>query len=91
MKNIKAKWTPWYDLFQNGLSGFGWHSTTNMWIAEDEVWDKLVEVVFTFNGITFISVYSLQTLYVIKKNLISDVEKTSSCWMETQAYRGNKL
>jgi len=50
-----------------------------MWIAEDEVWDKLVEVVFTFNGITFISVYSLQTLYVIKKNLISDVEKTSSC------------
>ena len=51
--------------FQNGLSGFGWDSTTNMWAAEDEVWDKLIEVVFTFNGITFISVYSLQTLYVI--------------------------
>jgi len=47
MKNIKAKWMPCYDLFQNGLSGFGWDSVTNMWIAEDEVWDKLIEVLFT--------------------------------------------
>lgn len=43
MKNIKAKWTPCYDLFQNGLSGFGWDSTTNMWTAEDDVWDRLIE------------------------------------------------
>jgi hypothetical protein len=65
MKNIKAKWTPCYDLFQNDLSGFRCDSTTNMWTAEDEVWHKLIEVIFTFNGITFILVYSLQTLYVI--------------------------
>ena len=56
MENIKAKWTLCYDLFHNGLSGFGWDSTTNMWIVVDEVWDNLIEVVFTFNGIAFISV-----------------------------------
>ncbi|CAK8540884.1 unnamed protein product [Lathyrus sativus] len=43
MKHIKIKFNSCYDLFQNGLSGFGWDSTTNMWIAEDEVWNKLIE------------------------------------------------
>ncbi|CAK8566027.1 unnamed protein product [Lathyrus sativus] len=47
MKHIKTKFNCCYDLFQNGLSGFGWDSTTNMWIAEDNVWNKLIEVLFT--------------------------------------------
>lgn len=47
MKHMKTKFNSCYDLFQNGLSGFGWDSTTNMWIAEDEVWNKLIEVLFT--------------------------------------------
>ncbi|CAK8538557.1 unnamed protein product [Lathyrus sativus] len=42
-KHIKTKFNSCYDLFHNGLSGFGWDSTTNMWIAEDEVWNKLIE------------------------------------------------
>ncbi|CAL5204326.1 unnamed protein product [Lathyrus oleraceus] len=37
MKHIKTKFNSCYDLFQNGLSRFGWDSTTNMWITEDEV------------------------------------------------------
>ncbi|CAK8540092.1 unnamed protein product [Lathyrus sativus] len=43
MKHIKTKLNSCYDLFQNGLSGFGWDSTTNMWITEDEVWNKLID------------------------------------------------
>ncbi|CAK8568966.1 unnamed protein product [Lathyrus sativus] len=43
MKHIKTKFNSCYDLFHNGLSGFGWDSTTNMWIIEDEVWNKLIE------------------------------------------------
>jgi hypothetical protein len=50
MKNIRAKWMPCYDIFQNALSGFRWDSVTHMWDAEDEVWDKLIETLFTSIG-----------------------------------------
>ncbi|GAU41192.1 hypothetical protein TSUD_26170 [Trifolium subterraneum] len=43
MKHIKTKFNACYDLFKIGLSGFAWDAKTNMWIAEPEVWDKLIE------------------------------------------------
>ncbi|XP_057446058.1 uncharacterized protein LOC130738156 isoform X2 [Lotus japonicus] len=43
MKHLKSKFTSCYDLFKNGLSGFSWDPITSMWIAEPEVWKKLIE------------------------------------------------
>ncbi|XP_057416615.1 uncharacterized protein LOC130711133 [Lotus japonicus] len=43
MKHLKSKFTSCYDLFKNGLSGFAWDPITSMWIAEPEVWKKLIE------------------------------------------------
>ncbi|GAU51826.1 hypothetical protein TSUD_416120 [Trifolium subterraneum] len=36
MKNIKTKFNVCYDVFKNGLSGFAWDRTKNMWVAEEE-------------------------------------------------------
>ena len=47
IKHIKAKFNSCYDLFKNGLSGFAWDASKSMWIAELEVWDKLIKVCFT--------------------------------------------
>ncbi|XP_019264837.1 PREDICTED: uncharacterized protein LOC109242431 [Nicotiana attenuata] len=43
MRNIKTKFSKCYDTFQNGMSGFVWDSNTNMWNAESEVWDQLIQ------------------------------------------------
>ncbi|CAK8570500.1 unnamed protein product [Lathyrus sativus] len=43
MKHIKTKFNSCYDLFQNGLNGFGWDSTTNMWIVKDEAKPEAAE------------------------------------------------
>lgn len=42
-KNMKKKFTPWFDVFKQGLSGFSWDPITCKWGAEPEVWDKLIE------------------------------------------------
>ncbi|WOL20471.1 hypothetical protein Cni_G29276 [Canna indica] len=42
-KSLKANFAKCYDFFKNGLSGFAWDRNTNMWSAEPEVWEKLVE------------------------------------------------
>ncbi|XP_039146886.1 uncharacterized protein LOC120284157 [Dioscorea cayenensis subsp. rotundata] len=44
MKNIKRPFTRCYDIFKNGMSGFAWSPTTEMWNAEPEVWQHLIEV-----------------------------------------------
>ncbi|CAH9147553.1 unnamed protein product [Cuscuta epithymum] len=44
MKNIKRIWYPCYDLFKYGASGFGWNHATEMFTAEPEVWQRLIEV-----------------------------------------------
>ena len=44
IKYIKRGFGPCYDIFKNGLSGFGWDPVSSMWCAEPEVWNKLVEV-----------------------------------------------
>nr|XP_016485049.1 PREDICTED: uncharacterized protein LOC107805506 [Nicotiana tabacum] len=43
MRNIKKIFSKCYDTFQNGMSGFAWDSNTNMWNAESEVWDQLIQ------------------------------------------------
>ncbi|XP_020242315.1 uncharacterized protein LOC109820569 [Asparagus officinalis] len=43
MKYMKSKWAACYDLFKNAGSGFAWNRNTNMWSAEPEVWDQLIQ------------------------------------------------
>ena len=33
-----------YDIFKDGLSGFGWNDSLNMWKAEPKVWEPLIAV-----------------------------------------------
>ncbi|KAH7655855.1 Cytochrome c/b562 domain-containing protein [Dioscorea alata] len=44
MKNIKRAFTRCYDIFKNGMSGFAWNPTKEMWDAEPEVWQHLIEL-----------------------------------------------
>ncbi|XP_060197931.1 uncharacterized protein LOC132626919 [Lycium barbarum] len=43
MRVIKTKFAKCYDTFQMGMSGFSWDPITNMWDAEPEVWDQLIQ------------------------------------------------
>ncbi|XP_065851687.1 uncharacterized protein [Euphorbia lathyris] len=43
LKHLKRQFVCCYDIFKNGMSGFGWCPTTEMWNAEPEVWEKLIE------------------------------------------------
>ncbi|KAH7690269.1 Cytochrome c/b562 domain-containing protein [Dioscorea alata] len=43
MKNIKRAFTRCYDIFKNGMSGFAWNPTKEMWDAEPKVWKHLIE------------------------------------------------
>ncbi|KAK6932187.1 Myb/SANT-like domain [Dillenia turbinata] len=42
-KTIKKNFSEPYDIFKNGLSGFAWNPTTQLWSAKTEVWEKLIE------------------------------------------------
>ncbi|KAG6497403.1 hypothetical protein ZIOFF_045302 [Zingiber officinale] len=44
MKHIKRCWFSCYDIFKNGMSGFGWDPITEFFIAESEVWQQLIEI-----------------------------------------------
>jgi len=37
-KTLKFFFHECYDIFKDGLSGFGWNDSLNMWTAEPEVW-----------------------------------------------------
>ncbi|KAH7679457.1 Cytochrome c/b562 domain-containing protein [Dioscorea alata] len=43
MKNMKRAFTKCYDIFKNGMSGFAWNPIKEMWEAEPEVWQHLIE------------------------------------------------
>ena len=79
MKNIKAKFSPCYDIFKNGLSGFAWNKETNMWIAEDEVWESLIKVLYTLTEVSFCQVYMIIFFYVTLCLICEIVDKTYSC------------
>ncbi|KAJ0815857.1 putative Myb/SANT-like domain-containing protein [Helianthus annuus] len=45
LKTLKEHFSQWYDMFHGtSLSGFTWNSSTQLTEAEEEVWDKLIEV-----------------------------------------------
>ena len=44
MKNIKNNFNRCYDIFKNGMSGFGFDPTTETQSVDPEVWEKLIEV-----------------------------------------------
>lgn len=43
-KTLKTKFSEFYDIFKNGMSGFAWNPSTQLWDAEPEVWNSLIEV-----------------------------------------------
>ena len=43
-KTLKKKFSDYYDIFKNGMSGFAWNPSTHLWDAEPEVWDALIQV-----------------------------------------------
>ena len=47
-KTLKKNFYECYDIFKDGLSGFGWNDSLNMWTAEPEVWEPLIVVNYHF-------------------------------------------
>ena len=47
-KTVKKNFHECYDIFKDGLSGFGWNDSLNMWTAEPEVWMPLIVVNYHF-------------------------------------------
>ena len=47
-KTLKKNFHECYDIFKDGLSGFGWNDSLNMWTAEPEVWEPLIAVNYHF-------------------------------------------
>ena len=47
-KTLKKNFHECYDIFKDGLSGFGWNDSLNMWTAEPEVWEPLIVVNYHF-------------------------------------------
>ncbi|KAL0011193.1 hypothetical protein SO802_006301 [Lithocarpus litseifolius] len=41
-KTLKKNFHKCYDIFKDGLSGFGWNDSLNMWIVEPEVWGPFI-------------------------------------------------
>uniref|UniRef100_A0A2N9HZV3 Myb/SANT-like domain-containing protein n=1 Tax=Fagus sylvatica TaxID=28930 RepID=A0A2N9HZV3_FAGSY len=41
-KTLKNFFGECYDIFKEGLSGFGWNDSLSMWTAEPEVWEPLI-------------------------------------------------
>ena len=58
-KLVKKRFGKYYDLFNNGLSGFAWEPTTKEWCAEPEVWRKLIEVYYELFSFLSLSCFSL--------------------------------
>ncbi|KAK2424278.1 putative nuclease HARBI1 [Trifolium repens] len=42
-KTLKKNFTEYYDIFKGDMSGFSWNKDTQLWDAEPEVWDALIE------------------------------------------------
>ena len=47
-KTLKENFHECYDIFKDGLSGFGWNDFLNIWTAELEVWEPFTTVIYHF-------------------------------------------
>ena len=47
-KMLKKNFHECYDIFKDGLSGFGWNDSLNMWTAESKIWEPLIAVNYHF-------------------------------------------
>ena len=47
-KTLKKNFHECYYIFKDGLSGFGWNDSLNIWTAEPEVWEPLIAVNYHF-------------------------------------------
>ena len=47
-KTLKKNFLECYDIFKDGLSGFGWNYSLNIWTAEPKVWELLITVNYHF-------------------------------------------
>ena len=45
-KTLKRNYSEYNEIFKGGMSGFSWNPTTQLWDAEEPVWDALIEVNF---------------------------------------------
>jgi hypothetical protein len=75
MKHIKTKFNVCYDIFKNGLSGFAWDETKHMWNAEEEVWEKLIEVLLTLIGVILLNLH-VKNFYAMLCIIYFNVGKT---------------
>jgi hypothetical protein len=75
MKHIKTKFNVCYDIFKNGLSGFAWDDTKHMWNAEEEVWEKLIEVLLTLIGVFLLNLH-VKNFYAMLCFIYFNVGKT---------------
>ena len=47
-KTLKENFHECYDIFKDGLSGFGCNDSLNMWTAKLKVWEPLIVVNYHF-------------------------------------------
>ena len=53
-KTLKKNFHECYDIFKDGLSGFGWNDSLNMWTAESKVWEPLIAEITIFCEFNFV-------------------------------------
>ena len=53
-KTLKFFFHECYDIFKDGLSGFGWNDSLNIWTTEPEVWEVLIAVNYHFCEFNFV-------------------------------------
>ena len=47
-KTLKKNFHECYDIVKDGLSGFEWNDSLNMWTVEPEVWEPLIAEYYHF-------------------------------------------
>ena len=53
-KTLKFFFHECYDIFKDGLSGFGWNDSLNIWTTEPKVWEVLIAVNYHFCEFNFV-------------------------------------
>jgi len=75
-KTLKKNFTEYYDIFKGGMSGFSWNQITQLWDAEPEVWDALIEA--SFINLVFCKILLINSCITIVKLIFQSKPKAAN-------------